>query len=202
MGDRPVAHRGPDRGGCSDAAREERPHSPSPSATRIGTVAWLIPRAYPELAMTRKRERDFVADVQDWSEQSSSTRSWTPSPAGGSHPLRLRGAARSLPRLALYMLLGRRGAHRRGRDLQRTDELGAGNARGPSPNSRSLVNAHSSACVPLRRASRPATTKPRKRRKEATRPCYVATSSSMPDRDPDSDPARNTSRKGGREVAS
>jgi len=55
--------------------------------------------------MTRKRERDFVADVQGWAEQSSSTRSWTPSPAGGSHPLRLRGAARSLPRLALYALL-------------------------------------------------------------------------------------------------
>jgi hypothetical protein len=55
--------------------------------------------------MARKRKRDFVADVQEWSEQSGYTRSWSPSPAAGGHPLRLRGAARSLPRLALYVLL-------------------------------------------------------------------------------------------------
>jgi len=57
--------------------------------------------------MGRKRKRDFLSDYQAWSDQSSYTRMWTRSPAGGGrHPLRLRGSARVLPRLALYVVGG------------------------------------------------------------------------------------------------
>jgi len=50
------------------------------------------------------RRRDFVEDYKAWAEQSSATRRWLRSPAGGDHPLRLRGSARALPRLGLYAL--------------------------------------------------------------------------------------------------
>jgi hypothetical protein len=55
--------------------------------------------------MTRKRERDVVAEAQRLNEQSSYTRSWQVSPLGGPHGLRLRGAARSLPRLLLAVVV-------------------------------------------------------------------------------------------------
>jgi hypothetical protein len=53
--------------------------------------------------MTRRR-RDFVQDYKAWAEQSSATRRWLRSPAGGDHPLRFRGSAKALPRLGLYAL--------------------------------------------------------------------------------------------------
>jgi hypothetical protein len=51
------------------------------------------------------RRRNFVEDYKAWADLSSATRRWVQSPAGGDHPLRLRGSAKALPRLGLYALV-------------------------------------------------------------------------------------------------
>jgi hypothetical protein len=49
--------------------------------------------------MTRRQKRDFIADAQRFSSQSSFTRSWQISPFRGPNGLRFRGSARSFIRL-------------------------------------------------------------------------------------------------------
>src|SRR6266480_5926622 len=51
--------------------------------------------------VSRKRRGDFVGDVQRWSEQSWYTRMWSPSPAGGPHPLKVPSAVWKLCLLAI-----------------------------------------------------------------------------------------------------
>jgi hypothetical protein len=52
----------------------------------------------------KKRKRDMVAETKRFNEQSSYTRSWQVSPVGGTNRLRLRGSARSLLPLGLWIL--------------------------------------------------------------------------------------------------
>jgi hypothetical protein len=52
----------------------------------------------------RKRKRDMVAETKRFNEQSTYTRSWQVSPVGGTNRLKLRGSARSLLRLGIWIL--------------------------------------------------------------------------------------------------